>query len=161
MILEAGTVVAVEPDGLWVETIQKSACEACVAEKGCGQKFLSKLAGKTVSIRVLLNNQPQQKFSVGQSVTIGIPEDVIVLASLLVYLLPIFGAVAGAAVVGINGGGGDLQSIGGALAGLLLWGWLVRIHSKKSRNDLRYNPVLVDSSAGPLYDSEAATIQVR
>ena len=156
MILETGTVVAVESDGLWVETIQKSACEACVAEKGCGQKFLSKLAGKTTSIRVLLNNQPQQNFSIGQSVTIGIPEDVIVLASLLVYLLPIFGAVAGAAIVGINGGG-DLQSISGALTGLLLGGWLVRLHSQKSRNDLRYNPILVDPSA----DSDAAIIQVR
>jgi len=161
MILETGTVVAVESDGLWVETIQKSACEVCVAEKGCGQKFLSKLAGKTTSIRVLLNNQPQQKFSVGQSVTIGIPEDVIVLASLLVYLLPIFGAVAGATAVGLNGGGGDLQSIGGALAGLLLGGWLVRIHSKRSRNDLRYNPVLVDSAVGSLSNSEAAIVQVR
>ena len=156
MILETGTVVAVESDGLWVETIQKSACEVCVAEKGCGQKFLSRLAGKTTSIRVLLNNQPQQKFSVGQSVTIGIPEDVIVLASLLVYLLPIFGAVAGAAIVGINGGG-DLQSISGALTGLLLGGWLVRLHSQKSRNDLRYNPILVDPSA----DTDAAIIQVR
>lgn len=156
MILETGTVVAVESDGLWVETIQKSACEACVAEKGCGQKFLSKLAGKTTSIRVLLNNQPQQNFSIGQSVTIGIPEDVIVLASLLVYLLPIFGAVAGAAIVGINGGG-DLQSISGALTGLLLGGWLVRLHSQKSRNDLRYNPILVDPSA----DTDAAIIQVR
>lgn len=161
MILETGTVVAVESDGLWVETIQKSACEVCVAEKGCGQKFLSKLAGKTTSIRVLLNNQSQQKFSVGQSVTIGIPEDVIVLASLLVYLLPIFGAVAGATAVGLNGGGGDLQSIGGALAGLLLGGWLVRIHSKRSRNDLRYNPVLVDSAVGSLSNSEAAIVQVR
>ena len=27
MILETGVVVAVESDGLWVETIQKSACE--------------------------------------------------------------------------------------------------------------------------------------
>lgn len=161
MILETGTVVAVESDGLWVETIQKSACEVCVAEKGCGQKFLSKLAGKTTSIRVLLNKQSQQKISVGQSVTIGIPEDVIVLASLLVYLLPIFGAVAGATAVGLNGGGGDLQSIGGALAGLLLGGWLVRIHSKRSRNDLRYNPVLVDSAVGSLSNSEAAIVQVR
>jgi sigma-E factor negative regulatory protein RseC len=149
MILETGTVVAVESDGLWVETIQKSACEVCVAEKGCGQKFLSKLAGKTASIRVLLDNQSQQKFSVGQSVTIGVPEDVIVFASLLVYLLPIFGAVAGAMVVGIYGGGGDLQSIGGALAGLVLGGWLVRMHSKKSRNDLRYNPILVGSDTDP------------
>jgi sigma-E factor negative regulatory protein RseC len=156
MILETGKVVAVESDGLWVETIQKSACEACVAEKGCGQKFLSKLAGKTTSIRVLLNNHSRQHFSVGQSVTIGIPEDVIVLASLLVYLLPIFGAVAGAALVG----GGDLQSIAGAFGGLLLGGWLVRLHSKKSRNDLRYNPVLVDTFDSKL-EGGTSTLQVR
>jgi sigma-E factor negative regulatory protein RseC len=148
MILETGKVVAVESDGLWVETIQKSACEVCVAEKGCGQKFLSKLAGKTTSIRVLLNSQSQKKYSVGQSVTIGIPEDVIVLASLLVYLVPIFAAVAGASLVGSEMGGGDLQSIAGALTGLLLGGWLVRIHSKKSRNDPRYNPVLVSTDSG-------------
>lgn len=159
MILETGKVVAVESDGLWVETIQKSACEVCVAEKGCGQKFLSKLAGKTTSIRVLLNSQSQKNYSVGQSVTIGIPEDVIVLASLLVYLVPIFGAVAGASLVGSEMGGGDLQSIVGALTGLLLGGWLVRMHSKKSRNDLRYNPVLVDPSVGTA--SEAAIVKVR
>ncbi|MGB0450241.1 MAG: SoxR reducing system RseC family protein [Porticoccaceae bacterium] len=156
MILETGTVVAVEPDGLWVETIQKSACEVCVAEKGCGQKFLSKLAGKTTSIRVLLNNQSREKLSVGQSVTIGIPEDVIVLASLLVYLLPIIGAVGGAAVASYAGGG-DLTSISGALAGLLSGGFLVRMHSRKSRNDLRYNPILVSNNI----DSEAAIIRVR
>ena len=156
MILETGAVVAVEPDGLWVETIQKSACEVCVAEKGCGQKFLSKLAGKTTSIRVLLNNQSREKLSVGQSVTIGIPEDVIVLASLLVYLLPIIGAVGGAAVASYAGGG-DLTSISGALAGLLSGGFLVRMHSRKSRNDLRYNPILVSNNI----DSEAAIIRVR
>ena len=115
MIFETGVVVAIESDGLWVETIQKSACEVCVAEKGCGQKFLSKLAGKTTSIRVLRNKLSPETFSVGQSVTIGIPEDVIVMASLLVYLLPIVGAVCGASIFGAT----DLQSIGGALAGLL------------------------------------------
>jgi positive regulator of sigma E activity len=54
-----------------------------------------------------------------------------------------------------------LQSIAGALAGLLFGGWLVSLHSRKSRNDLRYNPILVDSSAGPSSDMEAAIVQVR
>ena len=143
MIFETGVVVAVESDGLWVETIQKSACEVCVAEKGCGQKFLSKLAGKTTSIRVLRNKLSSESFSVGQSVTIGIPEDVIVMASLLVYLLPIVGAVCGALVFDAT----DLQSIGGALAGLLLGGMAVNLHSVKKRNDLRFNPVLIEAQS--------------
>ena len=143
MIFETGVVVAVESDGLWVETIQKSACEVCVAEKGCGQKFLSKLAGKTTSIRVLRNKLSPETFSVGQSVTIGIPEDVIVMASLLVYLLPIVAAVCGASVFDAT----DLQSIGGALAGLLLGGLAVNLHSVKKRNDLRFNPVLIEAQS--------------
>ena len=142
MILETGIVVAVEAASLWVETIQKSACEVCVAEKGCGQKFLSKLAGKTVSIRVLRDKLSSQSFSVGQSVTIGIPEDVIVVASLLVYLLPIFSAIGGAALFSA---GGDLQAVGGALGGLLSGGLLVHLHSVKKRDDLRFNPVLIDT----------------
>ncbi len=140
MILETGVVVAVESDGLWVETIQKSACEVCVAEKGCGQKFLSKLAGKTVSIRVLRNKQSSEEFSVGQSVTIGIPEDIIVMASLLVYLLPIFAAIGGAWLFS----GSDWQAVGGALGGLVLGGMLVNLHSVRKRDDVRFNPVLME-----------------
>ena len=146
MILETGVVVAVESDSLWVETIQKSACEVCVAEKGCGQKFLSKLAGKTVSIRVLRDKLSSEHFSVGQSVTIGIPEDVIVLASLLVYLLPIFAAIGGASLLS---GGGDLLAVAGALGGLLLGGLLVHLHSVKKRDDLRFNPVLIEQQNQP------------
>ena len=145
MILETGVVVAVESDGLWVETIQKSACEVCVAEKGCGQKFLSKLAGKTVSIRVLRNKRSSEEFTVGQSVTIGIPEDVIVMASLLVYLLPIFTAIGGAWLFSDS----DWQAVGGAFGGLLLGGLLVNLHSVRKRDDVRFNPVLMEEQIQP------------
>ena len=145
MILETGVVVAIEPDGLWVETIQKSACEVCVAEKGCGQKFLSKLAGKTVSIRVLRNKRSSEEFSVGQSVTIGIPEDVIVMASLLVYLLPIFAAIGGAWLFSSS----DWQAVGGALGGLVLGGLMVNLHSVRKRDDVRFNPVLIEDQVQP------------
>ena len=145
MILETGVVVAVESDGLWVETIQKSACEVCVAEKGCGQKFLSKLAGKTVSIRVLRNKMSAEQYSVGQSVTIGIPEDVIVMASLLVYLLPIFAAIGGAWLFS----GSDLQAVAGALGGLVLGGLVVNLHSVRKRDDVRFNPVLIEEQVQP------------
>lgn len=145
MILETGIVVAVESDGLWVETIQKSACEVCVAEKGCGQKFLSKLAGKTVSIRVLRNKMSTEQYSVGQSVTIGIPEDVIVMASLLVYLLPIFAAIGGAWLFS----GSDLQAVAGALGGVVLGGLVVNLHSVRKRDDVRFNPVLIEEQVQP------------
>lgn len=140
MILETGIVVAVEADSLWVETIQRSTCEACAAEKGCGQRVLSKLTGKTNRIRVLLNSQSPKKVTPGQSVTIGIPEDVIVSGSMLVYLVPISAALIGAWIAGPQS---DALGILGAASGLLLGGLIVALQSKKTRNDLRLNPVLL------------------
>lgn len=150
MILETGTVVAVEADSLWVETIQRSTCEACAAEKGCGQRVLSKLTGKTNRIRVLFDSQSSKKASPGQSVTIGIPEDVIVSGSILVYLLPVVAAVIGAWLVGSQN---DALGILGAACGLSLGGLIVNLRSKKARNDLRLNPVLLtDPSENQVLD---------
>ncbi|MGB2260232.1 MAG: SoxR reducing system RseC family protein [Porticoccaceae bacterium] len=142
MIVETGTVVAIESDSLWVETIQKTACEACVAQKGCGTRVLSKLTGKTNRIRVLLDRHSVDAITVGQDVDIAIPEDVIVKGSLLVYLLPVVCAVSGAWMAG---SAGDTGSMLGAICGLLAGGLVVNLHSKKTRNDLRTNPVLFDS----------------
>ena len=142
MIVETGTVVAIESDSLWVETIQKTACEACVAQKGCGTRVLSKLTGKTNRIRVLLDRHSVEAITVGQDVDIAIPEDVIVKGSLLVYLLPVVCAVSGAWMAG---SAGDTVSMLGAICGLLAGGLVVNLHSKKTRNDLRTNPVLFDS----------------
>jgi sigma-E factor negative regulatory protein RseC len=142
MIIETATVVALESDALWVETIQKTACEACVAQKGCGTRVLSKLTGKTNRIRVLANRSCAD-LKIGQDVSIGIPEDVIVKGSMLVYILPVLCAVIGA---WLGGSSGDLVSIASALSGLLLGGLIVSLQSNKTRNDLRYQPVLLDDS---------------
>lgn len=142
MIVETGVVVAVESDSLWVETIQKTACEACIAQKGCGTRVLSKLTGKTNRIRVLAGGMSLQGIELGQDVDITIPEDVIVNAALLVYLLPICTAVFASWLVG---SGGDLSSICGALFGLFFGGLAVNWHSRKTKDDLRVNPVLFDS----------------
>ena len=142
MIVETGTVVALESDALWVETIQKTTCEACVAQKGCGTRVLSKLTGKTNRIRVLAE-QSCDHLKIGQDVSIGIPEDVIVKGSMLVYILPVLCAVIGA---WLGGSSGDLVSIASALSGLLLGGLIVSLQSNKTRNDLRYQPVLLDDS---------------
>lgn len=152
MIVETGVVVAVESDSLWVETIQKTACEACVAQKGCGTRVLSKLTGKTNRIRVLAGGMSLREIELGQDVDIAIPEDVIVNAALLVYLLPICTAVFTSWLVG---SGGDLNSIAGALFGLFAGGLVVSWHSRETRDDLRVNPVLFDSLG------EKQTISVR
>ncbi|MFT4651322.1 MAG: sigma-E factor negative regulatory protein RseC [Porticoccaceae bacterium] len=148
MIFETGTVVSKEQGSLWVETIQRTACDACIAEKGCGQSLLSKLTGKTNRIRVLSGNHAVESVVLGQSVTIGIPEHVIVKGSLLVYIVPILMAVVGAWLLGseIKTVEQDLLSISGATVGLLLGGLLVKLRSKKTNGDPNLNPVLSDIS---------------
>ena len=72
-------MVAIEPQALWVDAV-KSACDICSAQKGQGTQVLSKLTGKTTRIRVLAPSDQLQKISVGEQVTIAIPEDVVVMA---------------------------------------------------------------------------------
>lgn len=139
MILETATVVAKEPQALWVDAVQKNACETCAAQKGCGTRVLSKLTGKTSRIRVLAAPEQLRDVVLGDEVIIAIPEDVIVTASLLVYLLPLLCSLAALWFVPATS---DVPSIIAAAAGLLLGGLIVRWHSIKTRHNPRLNPVL-------------------
>ncbi|WP_438952225.1 SoxR reducing system RseC family protein [Porticoccus sp.] len=143
MIEESGRITTVESDSFWVETIQRSACQVCVAEKGCGQKLLNRLSGKTALIRVLPGNCDLQSLKAHEQVLIGIPEDVVVKGTLLVYLLPLLsmiGAVLiGAFVISLH----DSIVLASALMGFLFGGLIVRAHSWLNKNNRRVQPVLL------------------
>ena len=141
MILETATVTSVEPDALWVEAVQKSACETCSAQKGCGTAVLSKLSGRTNRIRVIRSQSMEQSFEVGQQVTIAIPEDVVVLGSLGAYMVPLASSLLSLWLMGSS----DLMSVIGACIGLGLGGLAVNLYNRKLRNDPRINPVLFDA----------------
>lgn len=141
MILETATVTSVESDALWVEAVQKSACETCSAQKGCGTAVLSKLSGRTHRIRVIRDQSKDQSYEIGQQVTIAIPEDVVVLGSLGAYILPIIASLIGLWLMDSS----DLSSVIGASVGLGLGGWVVSRYNSKLRNDPRINPVLFNA----------------
>lgn len=147
MLEETGTVVRIEEDALWVETLQQSACGHCAARQGCGQHVLGKALATSSTIRVLLNGIPSSNFRLNQSVRIGIPGDVVVRGSLLVYLVPLAALIAGANfaywLAGTEGG-----AVLGALAGLAGGGLLVRLHAGLNRNNSRIQPVVLDSGSG-------------
>src|SRR3954464_12200674 len=89
MILETGRIVAVEPSGLWVETIQRSACGSCQAQKGCGHSALAKLGASASYLWVLLEGRDSSRYQIGAEVKIGVPEDVIAKGSLFIYMVPL------------------------------------------------------------------------
>ncbi len=144
MLLEMGKVVAVEPDCLWVETIQKLTCGSCAAQKGCGQSLLAKLGAKSSYLRVLLSEQfAGVNFKQGDQVEIGIPETVVVNGSLVAYGLPLVMFILMAAI-GNQVFAHEVYVILLAFAGLVLGGLFVRVAAFFSRNKQQFQPVLVN-----------------
>ena len=143
MIKETGRVIALEADGLWVETIQRSACQSCAVQKGCGQGALARFAGKPAAIRVLPGNCDLQHFQPDDQVLIGIPEDVLVQGTLLIYLLPLLMLVVGA-LLASTVSTSDLIVAIGAILGLLGGGMAARLHSTLNKNNDRVQPILLE-----------------
>jgi sigma-E factor negative regulatory protein RseC len=149
MLTETGRVVAVDGDALWVETINSTACGSCAAKPGCGQSLLAKWASRPAYLKVALAGRDPLSFKIGDMVTIGIPEDVIVTSSMLMYCLPIILMLVGAAF-GHYGAGSEGVSALMALAGLLLGGMGVKLVAATAGRSRRLEPVLVDFLAsGP------------
>lgn len=143
MILETGRIVSIEAEGVWVETIQKSACGSCKAEKGCGQSLLHKWDGHSAYIWVLLDGRDPTRYTLGDEIQIGIPEEVIAKGSLLVYLVPVISLVVLTALAHNQFAHEGITTLAG-FAGLVLGGLIVRWHSWCTRFDRDLQPVLVD-----------------
>ena len=151
MILEPGIVVSKAAHSVMVETIQKTTCDSCAAQPGCGHSVLSKLTSSSVQIRALLGDFDANEIRLGQSVTIGIPDHVVVKGSLLVYLVPLTGALLGAWLMGspIKSPELDLISVMGAFVGLVCGGMFVHLRSQKNDNNAENNPILCDIDKNP------------
>ena len=115
MITETGKVIALKGDQAWVQTIRASACQCCAARHGCGQKALATVTGGRAN-QVLVANTVDAR--VGDEVVIGIPEQALLGASLLVYALPLLTLVLGSVVGHQLAPSGDLPAMIGGAGGL-------------------------------------------
>tara|TARA_B110000116_G_scaffold258510_1_gene259730 strand:+ start:733 stop:1194 length:462 start_codon:yes stop_codon:yes gene_type:complete len=143
VLIESGLVVSVESDCLWVETVQRSTCGSCVAQKGCGQSLLAKWAGRPHYLRVLLQGRKASSFEVGAAIDVGIPEDIVALGAMFVYILPLFTLVLGASF-GHFLFVGELPAVLGAVFGTAIGAFAVRCHAAHYQNDARFQPVVVE-----------------
>lgn len=143
MIIETGRIVSVEQEGVWVETIQKTTCGSCKAEKGCGQSLIHKWDGHTSYIWVLLEGRDPQRYRLGDEIQIGIPEEVIARGAMVVYIVPLLALVIATAVSHILFASEIITTFSG-LGGLMLGGLIVRWHSWRNRYNRELQPVLVD-----------------
>lgn len=153
MIRETGRVVAIDNNYLWLETINRGTCGTCMGEKGvagkglgesgCGQSLLARWMQRNNYLKVALDGRKAEDFAVNDEVHIGVPENVVVISSLLVYCLPLMGLIVGAAIgqaMFINDGG----AIACALVGLLLGATVVRLYTWMQRHNPHLRPVIID-----------------
>ncbi len=143
MLEEAGRIVAINNESLLVETIQRSTCGSCAAQKGCGQTLLNRMGGKPTYLRVLLAGRASDSYKVNDNVIIGIPDDIVVKGSLFVYLIPLFLMLVFAGIAHtyfLH----EAISIAAGVIGFMLGGFLIKKHACSHRDDERYHPVLID-----------------
>lgn len=126
MLEEEGVVVSVRGESAQVRVQQRSACGSCSARQGCGTSLLASLFPRRE--RVFMARNPLAA-RVGDHVVIGLRESDLQLASVVIYLLPVLGLIAGAMLGSwlaevLNSTDGELLSIllgSGMLALTLLW----------------------------------------
>ena len=150
MLTETARVVAIEPESLWVETIRKSTCGTCVAQKGCGHGLLNRLGdGKRGYVRVLQSQQlAAADCRVDDQVLIAIPEEIILRGSLIVYMLPLVSMLLFAVLAtSLFSSRHDGIALAGAFMGLLLGFFAVRLHAHFHRHNHDYQPTLLEKVA--------------
>ena len=138
MITESGRVVAVSGNTAWVQTIRQSACQSCSARSGCGQRVLAAASGGRANQVQVLNTL---NANVGDNVTLGIAEQALLQASLLVYALPLLLMVAASMTASLLVPGSDGVAIVAAGLGLGTGFVVARLLQRRMPGD--YQPHLM------------------
>ncbi len=149
MITETGRIVAIENDGLWVQTIRQSACAQCSAQKGCGQAVLARMGREPGYIKVGLQDYQASDFQLDEFVQIGIGEDVLVKSTLLIYIIPLL-----TLMLGIFSGSQIVQAewaavLGGVL-GLGLGSLIAQVILSRNNGNARLQPILLGAVSRPV-----------
>ncbi|MDD5320677.1 MAG: SoxR reducing system RseC family protein [Methylococcales bacterium] len=124
MIEELAVVVKIENQQVWVESGPNNACGGCQQKASCTANALGSVLKKK---SVPVDSGIQLK--TGDEVIVAIDENLLLRASLLLYLLPLIALFTGAAIadwlLADNALHADLWIAGSALLGFLLILWLI------------------------------------
>lgn len=120
------TVTQIEAGGVWVESLQRSACDSCNARSGCGQRTLSQL-GRTIKLWVPTDTS----LTLGQQVQLQLPTGGLALSALMLYGIPLLALMLAA---GIAQPWGEFWAIGLGVAGLAVGIGISRLLTQKYRH---------------------------
>ena len=118
MIEGKGRVLAVGARSLEVELLQAGRCAGC-SGRGCGHGLLARLyPRRSQRLEIDMDGARAADFRVGEYVSLQLSEALVVKASMLLYLAPLAGMIALAAL-GQRWPGGEGGAILGGMVGLL------------------------------------------
>lgn len=137
IVVEQATVVDVFDDGVLVESINRSACGQCAAKSVCGQNTLARWAESSNNLIIA---KPDASLRSGDVIEISMDGAIIAKASLVVYLMPLLMLILGSSVAHALLAN-DVSAFIGALIGLLLGTYLVRVFSRSWAKGTAFAPV--------------------
>ncbi|MEI6335342.1 MAG: SoxR reducing system RseC family protein [Methylococcaceae bacterium] len=124
MMEELAVVVKIDNHQVWVESGQSSGCGGCQQKASCTTNAIGSVLKKK-SVPVDCDIQ----LKTGDEVVVAIDENLLLRASLLLYLMPLIALFTGAGIADWmlpdNGQYADLWIAGSALLGFLLSLWLI------------------------------------
>lgn len=133
MIKQQATVVAMDDDTILLQAQRQTSCQKCQLKKGCGTGLLAQHVGQRFS-EISVDNTTE--VSIGQEVTLGIPEQALLQGTALMYLLPLlslFGFSIAADLMGL----GELVEITAGLLGLGIGLWAVKQQMKHKKDGFK------------------------
>lgn len=145
MIKEWATVVSWQEGEAVVSCDVKASCSSCASRSGCGTRVLNKLGPQTTHTIVVPSDRP---LIAGQKVELGIAEGSLLGSAMLVYLSPLVGLFAMAALFQLLFGH-DLAAMCGALLGGTGGFLLARAFSPKLAAREAWQPVILSVGLPP------------
>ncbi|MET0064011.1 MAG: SoxR reducing system RseC family protein [Candidatus Thiodiazotropha endolucinida] len=142
MLEETAMVVEANKDYLWVETRSRRGCSQCGSS--CTTSVVLKLFGMK---RNRLNLENTLCAEVGDRVVVGIPDELLVRASVWAYLFPLLAMFAVSATGGVIGFGEGAQALL-AMMGLAAGFALVRWNTSRQGTRRRFRPSLLRIVSG-------------
>lgn len=156
MFTETGHVVAAEGDIVWVQTQSKTGCSSCKVSNTCGSGIVNKAFSHKVFVTPLKNKFDAK---INDEVEVGIPEDLVLKASFVVYFLPLVAlllalVLSSLFIPNLSELGSIFSAAVGLCIGFLGVKWFA--HSKQAKQQLE--PVLLKVVKRPLNVKESIEV---
>lgn len=146
MVKEQATVTGLDGNWALIQMQRQSACSHCELSNGCGTGVIGRLLGLR-SKPVKIKNEYQLK--PGDSVILGLPEEALLKASLLIYGLPLLGLIVGGMLAFWITGKSDLYAFVFASAGFVT-GFQISARLARKQYSNQFSPQILQVRSEPI-----------